>query len=491
MPILFLGFLLLLISCNHPNSTPLTVKSVSDYQSTPLAPIFQQPEVPVQIQKIDYRQNSQFISRAGIVWQIPANCWVDSLGNPIQAPIVLQLREYTQPKEIMLAGLETLTTDNRLLSTDGMFYWTAHSIHGQTAYVAKDHPIKILKTTKSDMQLYKGEEMPDGQIRWTAPQSAGSGLIPIAWDALLSWWQRLEEKKEKKAIFPYSVCGTDCTIEQLSKQFNGTFVPSLEFLHRSVWMLPSYYKKHLNDIRPDTTLHRLDQWILTELQAFKTFSDTTDFGNEAHEDCSKNLSRCDAMLFSRFAADSKDQIGWLLDTPLDKAATDSLFLPLYQSIGVIEYCLEMGLLLPSAPYRDSLCWGNYYQNRKNIVEKTLVFNLPQTGWCNLDALIKQETKPMRIEPYTKDQEPLDFLRVYIHIPAISSYLNVSGSVINQASFSVPQGESDIYLMGCTSTKLYYASYRIHSDTAHYRLQMKEYSSAELEQIMMRVRVEKE
>ncbi|MGZ4034829.1 MAG: hypothetical protein ACXVP4_08200, partial [Bacteroidia bacterium] len=80
--------------------------------------------LPLQSFELNNEKDTVVETADGIVFAIPANCFLDANGNPVKGSIQLEVKEALKAADIMKAGLNTKSGD-KLLETGGMFYLNA------------------------------------------------------------------------------------------------------------------------------------------------------------------------------------------------------------------------------------------------------------------------------------------------------------------------------------------------------------------------------
>ena len=77
--------------------------------------------LPYQRFAIDNSKDTILQSKSGIVFAIPAHCFLGKDGNPVDKEIEFDVKEALDPSDMMLAGLSTMSGD-KPLQTGGMFF---------------------------------------------------------------------------------------------------------------------------------------------------------------------------------------------------------------------------------------------------------------------------------------------------------------------------------------------------------------------------------
>lgn len=136
--------------------------------------------LPYQKFTINAQQDTVLETEDGIVMAVPANCFLDENGKPVQGEIKLEVKEAIQSNDIMRAGLNT-RSGNQLLETGGMFYINARKDDKSLTIDPKKGVYTEIPTNeiKDGMQVYEGKRLADGSIDWIKPKALEKFLIPV------------------------------------------------------------------------------------------------------------------------------------------------------------------------------------------------------------------------------------------------------------------------------------------------------------------------
>lgn len=136
--------------------------------------------LPYQLFDINNAHDTVIETLDGIVMAIPAGCFLDKNGKPVNGNVQLEVKEAIESNDILKAGLNTRSGD-QLLETGGMFYLNARK-DGESLGIDPNKGVHTEVPTnevKAGMQLYEGKRMPDGNIDWVAPKPLEKFLLPV------------------------------------------------------------------------------------------------------------------------------------------------------------------------------------------------------------------------------------------------------------------------------------------------------------------------
>lgn len=162
--------MLMLLGCGskHPSNSKLAPND--PYAET---------MVESQFFEIDPTESQVFEAANGTRLAVPANAFLDAQGNPVTAPVKLELAEATSPDDIMLSNLAG-SAENPL-QVDAAMYINA-TANGEEVQLNPENPLYVELPTpnkSSDTQLYSGTRDKDGEMHWEAPQPLVTYLIPV------------------------------------------------------------------------------------------------------------------------------------------------------------------------------------------------------------------------------------------------------------------------------------------------------------------------
>lgn len=169
--------------------------------------------LPTQVFEIDNSHDTVIETDKGIVMSIPANCFSEKNGKPVNDRIQLELREALDAADMMKAGLSTMSGD-QLLETGGMFYINARHDGEQLAFSAGKSILTEVPTdkVKPGMQVFDGKRLPDGSIDWVQPKPLEKFLVPVDImglnfyppeyeDSLAAWGYDVSNKAFKDSLY--------------------------------------------------------------------------------------------------------------------------------------------------------------------------------------------------------------------------------------------------------------------------------------------------
>jgi hypothetical protein len=166
-----------------------------------------------QVFLLDGLRDTIIETRAGIVMAIPAHCFLDENGKPVEGGIQLSIKEALDAATIMRAGLSTRAGDD-LLETGGMFYLDPRKDARPLKIDPSNSVYMEIPTgeVKPGMQLFKGIRKPGGSIDWVDPQALEHDLLPVAiqslnfyppgyLDSLQRWGYNIQDKKFTDSLY--------------------------------------------------------------------------------------------------------------------------------------------------------------------------------------------------------------------------------------------------------------------------------------------------
>lgn len=124
-----------------------------------------------QLFKVNPKRDTIIETRAGILFSIPAESFINKFGKSPIEPVDVEIKEAMNAFDIMKAGLSTMSND-QLLETGGMFYFNARSSNENLSI----NQSKSIQTAipyngaNNNMMLFDGERKADGHINWINPK---------------------------------------------------------------------------------------------------------------------------------------------------------------------------------------------------------------------------------------------------------------------------------------------------------------------------------
>lgn len=129
----------------------------------------------VEIQKftIHSDRDTILIGENGVRLHIPANSFIHvGDAKPVQGIVNIQLQEYLNAGDMMLAGMSTRMTNGGILQTGGMVYITAQS-EERSVMLNGQYPVKIdfpaTQNANEKMRPFYGNRNKDGIVEWKLP----------------------------------------------------------------------------------------------------------------------------------------------------------------------------------------------------------------------------------------------------------------------------------------------------------------------------------
>ena len=156
------------------------VPSTDTTSLQPLAGAIMEEKGLLQTFLIDPLHDTVVETHKGIVLSILSHTFLDASGHAVTSPIRLFLKEALDPATIMMQGLSTRSGDQPL-TTGGMFFLDAR-LGSQSLKIDTTRPIITqipAEPGHGNMQLYKGQRMPNGNIDWVDPRPLDHRLVPV------------------------------------------------------------------------------------------------------------------------------------------------------------------------------------------------------------------------------------------------------------------------------------------------------------------------
>ena len=126
--------------------------------------------LPVQRFSVNARRDTLLRTEGGCTVRMPANCFVDAAGQPVNGAVTVQVQEALTPADLLLGGLATVY-QGKALESGGSFCITA-SAHGQPLQLAHDRALDMAVPTrmkKAGMKFFPGVEE-QGRVVWQQPE---------------------------------------------------------------------------------------------------------------------------------------------------------------------------------------------------------------------------------------------------------------------------------------------------------------------------------
>lgn len=141
------------------------------------------PEEMKQHYTVNPKASQVVTGNSGTMLLIPDNAFTDKSGNPVSGKVKLELVEGITHEDIIKMNLGTMS-DKGMLETGGMIYLGAKSESGEDLVLAEGKTIEAeipAAQIKPGMQLWEGQENPDGSITWVSPEALNEGLreVPV------------------------------------------------------------------------------------------------------------------------------------------------------------------------------------------------------------------------------------------------------------------------------------------------------------------------
>lgn len=129
-----------------------------------------------QVFQVDPKEDQIIETKGGIVLLIPEGCF-DTKGK-----VEVVVKEALEYEDIILAGLQTKTTSNEILETEGMFRFEAFQ-NGKRIEMQSGKAVQVKFPAKGEvdpsMVLWKGKRMQEGDLLWEEPSKIERYLQPF------------------------------------------------------------------------------------------------------------------------------------------------------------------------------------------------------------------------------------------------------------------------------------------------------------------------
>lgn len=161
-------------------------------------------------------------------YNFPPNAFADLNGNTVTGAIQISVTEYFDNSDLFYAGLSTRSDDNWLI-TGGQFLIEA-SQNGQPLQIADGKSYQAFVPNNngdSNMDVFLGEELPDGSVNWLPSVDGQETVSPISVQedsvSCAFAFYTLELEAGQVATFSYSAGNEDPSFHSITVEFmNGT-----------------------------------------------------------------------------------------------------------------------------------------------------------------------------------------------------------------------------------------------------------------------------
>jgi cytochrome c2 len=158
--VLLVSFILILGACDSKQEAQ---------QTLPLSP----ENLPKTTFQFSTNRDTLLIGEKGTIFHIPANAFVDALGEPYKGQVEIELLEAFSLEDMILGNLTTLTDDGEMLESSGMFRL---SIKGNGELLKVNPNVKVMMTipavnTKDDSQFFYGKVNEEEDLLWSLADS--------------------------------------------------------------------------------------------------------------------------------------------------------------------------------------------------------------------------------------------------------------------------------------------------------------------------------
>ncbi|TDW99518.1 hypothetical protein [Dinghuibacter silviterrae] len=450
--------LALLYTHRHPAAAPPPVK------------------LPEQAFTLNGSRDTVIETPAGIVFSIPAGCFLDDAGKPVQGPLTLVVQEALDPAAIMRAGLST-RSGGGLLETGGMFYLNA---------LREGRPLRIdptrgvyaeipTDTIRPGMELYTGRLSPDGIIDWVNPRPLETDLVPVDitgldfypphyLDSLRRWGYDADNKSFTDSLYfslaaragygsdsAYIPCGIDpAKVKTIwGPRFQNTLLSTREFEARMPWIhrtlderILDLYVDHL-----DKPLYQVDSMAANVLlpgsplkDQFLRFAGRHDgrvrIGSTAYRRL-RDYYRTKARLFREAVTKTENEY-WSYQDRLNEETTSRALEHGRDSAWRAAQNFEQELTLNFKSVCRQAGIGS------ELPKESYRVTLTNTGWCNIDRAAATATVTRTsidaIDPQTGRKVSIRYApfsirvdasyeRVYVYLlpDSLNSYVRLSSA----------------------------------------------------------------
>ncbi|RAJ17995.1 energy transducer TonB [Olleya aquimaris] len=149
-------------------NTETKVSTIQDIPNKSLISFYNSVKKQPEIKTINNEKETTITFKEGTVLTIPAKCFIDTNGKLARGNINIEVTEYYQLSDMLLANLTTMS-DDKQLETGGMLFVKANK-KGKELRLKSGNSIRYKfssnNSKKIDMQLFLGEENKD-RVNWT------------------------------------------------------------------------------------------------------------------------------------------------------------------------------------------------------------------------------------------------------------------------------------------------------------------------------------
>ncbi|EDP70973.1 hypothetical protein FBALC1_00777 [Flavobacteriales bacterium ALC-1] len=344
--------------------------------------------------------------KEGTKISIPKNAFVDEkTGKSVSGKIDIDIKEYYELSDILLANLST-KSDDELLETGGMLYIEA-SKNGSKLNLKPNKELGIVfnNSGKENMQLFEGEKVNDN-INWVLRDKIEVNVI----DELTG---EIQQEAEPVAIslksIPFSVedmpvysgCekeGNECTFQKIrahvSRKFNTDIIEELNITGQ----------RRINTIIKFDEAGNITEVVTSNLEPL------------LRDEVNKVLMDLPQMIPAK-----KNK----------KAIASQLLFPIVLSNGFDEF-------LGVKPENATIVLNS----RLGEVDNGYALNSPKLGWINCDRFVRSKKKKIKYKLKIKDSEGANVKMIF---KSISSVLP-SKRIDNQISFGEIPIDEDVILL---------------------------------------------
>ena len=452
-----------------PNPKVNTTPEIEDYGPYPLMGIFARTSQESQWFSVNNKEGQLIEGAQGTRVYIPADCFVDPNGKPVDGTIALELKEVYTGKDFLLSNLPTQRDGDPLVSGGSIFLEARNG--PEVLQVANDKQIFIEPNTPANvdtrnMQLYAGNMTRPGEVNWSAQGTKREALIPLSLQAM-----QLEELYLSPEEIDMKVNSGEATKKQLnawnravqdasSAAYSDSWVHTREFLVRMIIAHDFDYDAEIIETyteESDSALVRADRIVAQKLR---------DRGDEQlarvyDTFAAEGLGYAEKFRTYGIDFDAPDAREKLAKKKFDDAEIDRL-MRVYDIQQVYEQEVELAVAQwkkRNEGLREMIAKDN--RQWKSIVPSRGQYQLQQTGWANLNKPLPTANNVKLQVSHTGDL-PQSALNTYMVFQGMPSMIKAENTGNDQVRFEkVPKNvEGWIVSMGFQNAQPYFGYKRV-------------------------------
>lgn len=457
----------------QPKETPKvnTPPRVEDMGPYPMVALFAQTASESQWFNVNNDRGQVIKGSQGTRIHIPADCFIDQNGQPIDGAVALELKEVYSGKDLLLSNMPTERNGKALVSGGSIFLEARKGPN--VLAVADDKEILVEfdspeSVETEGMQLYQGEVNRQGDMNWASTGGLKESLIPMSTEDLQLEALYLAPEDIELMVNAGEASKKDLNVwnraiqDASSAGYSDSWVRTREFLVRAIIAHDFNYDQEIVEIyteESDSSMARADRLVAQRLRE-RGGSDDLQLAKVFDAFAAQDLGyvekfRTYGVNFE--AADAREKLASrkVSDDEIDRLMRIH---ELQQ-----EYRYDVAVAVAKWKKRDQgvremIAQGN--KQWKSIVPGRS-YELDKTGWANLNKPYKNGENVALQVSHTGDL-PGSALNTYMVFQGVSSMIKAENTGNDQAHFDkVPKNvEGWIVSMGYQDSQPYFGYKRV-------------------------------